>query len=193
MKYDPVTRLLHSLIALGITLAMATSLVMVTPKPGRLSNLWYEVHETLGLGLLGLIAAHWLWSVGRAWRSGKPLLLFPWASRRQMAEVAADARLMVGDLARRRMPDDSDPRPLAAAFQGLGLLAGLFLAATGAIVDLGMGPDGATGPIIHAVKEAHEVAGPAMWAFLAVHPAIGVLHQLAGHRTLSRMFGRQSE
>lgn len=32
------------------------------------------------------------------------------------------------------------------------------------------------------------MAAPLMWAYLAVHPAVGIVHQLAGHQTLSRMF-----
>ena len=32
------------------------------------------------------------------------------------------------------------------------------------------------------------IVGNLMWAYLAVHPVLGVLHEIAGHRTLSRMF-----
>jgi magnesium-transporting ATPase (P-type) len=41
-----------------------------------------------------------------------------------------------------------------------------------------------------AVKETHEAAGTVMWVYLVLHPAMAILHQLAGHDTLGRMFGR---
>jgi hypothetical protein len=51
-----------------------------------------------------------------------------------------------------------------------------------------MGPDGAVSPMIHDVKEMHEAMASLMWAYLLVHPLLGVLHQFSGHRSLSRMF-----
>lgn len=189
MRYDPVTRLLHLAIAVGVTLQMATSLVMVYPKPGRLPNQWFEVHEVLGLTLLALITAHWLWSVSRTALTGEPMMLFPWFSRQRMSELADDIRATAREAAHFRLPAGDGAKPLPAAFQGLGLLLGLFLAATGAVLAFGMAPDGRTGPVVHAVKEAHEVAAPLMWGYLAVHPALAILHQMAGHRTLSRIFG----
>ncbi|WP_167525425.1 cytochrome b/b6 domain-containing protein [Roseomonas genomospecies 6] len=64
MPYDRVTCLLHAVIACGITLQMLFSLVMVYPRPGRLPNAWWEVHEIAGLLLVAALGLHWVWSIG---------------------------------------------------------------------------------------------------------------------------------
>ncbi|MBY0431158.1 MAG: cytochrome b/b6 domain-containing protein [Rhodospirillales bacterium] len=186
-RHPPMTRALHAGIAVGMSAQMLTSLAMVYPKPGRLPNAWYEVHETLGMALLGLLLVHWLWVLLRTLR-GEPLMLMPWFSPQRRAALWADLREVVADLSRLRLPADDRPRPLAAAIQGLGLLLGVALAGTGTALALGMAENGAMGPLLHDVKEVHEALGPLMWAYLAVHPTLALLHQMAGHGTLSAMF-----
>jgi cytochrome b561 len=188
MPYDRVTRLLHATIACGVTVQMLVSLVMVYPRPGRLPNTWWEIHESLGLFLVVTLVLHWAWSLGRTAVNGTPLLLVPWFSVTRLKALHDDLMVMLTEIRGGRLPHADEPRPLATAFQGLGLVLASFLAATGMAMYFGMAENGAMGPVVHAMKEAHEAAAPLMWAYLAVHPAIGILHQLAGHRTLSRMF-----
>ena len=189
MKYDPATRLLHLLVAAGVTAQMLTSLAMVTPKPGRLPNLWYEAHEAVGIGLLVAVSIYWLWATARAFVRGEGMMLFPWFSRRRLLALRDDAIRTVGELGHLHLPTDAVPRPLPRAMQGLGLLLALFLAGSGTALAMGMAPDGGLSPLLHAVKEMHETAAPLMWAYLIAHPLLGVLHQLAGHRSLTHMFG----
>ncbi|MDO8606841.1 MAG: cytochrome b/b6 domain-containing protein [Phaeospirillum sp.] len=189
MKYDPLTRILHLLVAVGVTSQMVTSLVMIHPKPGRLPNEWYGVHELIGIGLLGVTSLYWLWVVGRGVMRGEALMLFPWFSRGRLSELRADIAETVGEGVRGRLPDGSQTRPLPAAVQGGGLLIALFMAATGTALAVGAAPNGGLSPSLRTVKEVHEAMAPLMWAYLIVHPLLGLLHQLAGHRTLNRMFG----
>lgn len=188
MTYDRVTRLLHLLIAAGITAQMPVSLVMVTPRPGRPENGWFELHETLGVVLLIVLAAHWLWSIRLTLASGGPLPLFPWFSPRGLKALGDDAAITAGTLLRGHLPPTEAPRPLPAAFQGLGLLVATFLGATGTVMLVGMGPQGEMAGLLHAIKESHETAGTLMWIYLVAHPSVAVIHQLAGHDTLKRMF-----
>ncbi|CAA7626827.1 cytochrome b/b6 domain-containing protein [Magnetospirillum sp. SS-4] len=189
MKYDPLTRILHLLVAAGVTAQLLNSLVMIHPKPGRLPNVWYEVHEGVGLAVLAVVMAYWLWVAVRSVAQGEAPMLFPWFSRRRLAELADDVRATGRELRRCRLPAETQSRPLPAAIQGIGLLLALFLAASGAVLAVGAAPTGGWPPAVRMVKEAHEAVAPLMWAYLAVHPLLGVLHQLAGHRSLSRMFG----
>lgn len=190
MKYDPMTRLLHLLVAAGITGQMLISQVMITPKPGRVANGWFELHENLGIFLFGAVSVYWLWIIARTLRQGEPMLLFPWFSRRRLEDLWEDTRATLQALRQGRLPVDNGPTPFPSAIQGGGLLVGLALAASGTVIALGMGENGETTPFIHMIKEGHETIAPLMWAYLAVHPLMGLLHQLAGHHTLSRMFGR---
>jgi cytochrome b561 len=188
MRYDPITRVLHLLTAAGVTSQMLTSLVMVYPKPGRLPNGWYEVHETLGIGLLAVVSAYWLWIVGRTMARGEPMMLFPWLSAQRLAALRDDVVESTRAALTLRLPAGDQPRALPAAVQGIGLLLALLLAGTGIAIEIGMAPDGGLSPLLRGVKEVHETMAPLMWAYLVAHPLLGLLHQLAGHRTLSRMF-----
>lgn len=186
MTYNRYTRLLHLAVALGIIIQMVTSLVMVHPKPGRLGDGFYVIHETLGLVVMFVLAAHWLWML--AGYAGQPGLLFPWFSKNGYATLRDDARRYLAALAERRLPADDTPSPLAGALQGIGLLAGTVLAATGVVLWMAIVPDQRLSPNMRIVKEIHEMMGPVMWAFLAIHPTAGLIHELAGHGTLRRMF-----
>lgn len=189
MPYDRVTRFLHAVIAGGITVQMLVSLVLVYPRPGRLPNAWWEVHEIVGLLLVAALGLHWAWSLGQTAVKGTPFLLVPWFSATRLKALGDDLVAMVAEIRSGRFPHSDEPRPLAAAFQGLGLLLASFLAVTGLVMFFGMADDGAMGPAVGALKEAHETAAPLMWAYLVAHPALGIAHQFAGHRSLSRMFG----
>jgi cytochrome b561 len=54
------TRLLHGLLAAAIVYQLVGSLVMNAPKPGMPANLAFELHESVGLATVGLLAAFWL-------------------------------------------------------------------------------------------------------------------------------------
>lgn len=189
MKYDPLTRILHLLVAAGVTSQIVTSLVMIHPKPGRLPNEWYEIHELVGIGLLAVVSLHWLWAIGRSMAGDETLMLFPWFSRSRLAALGDDIAETAREVRRGRLPGGPRTRPLPAAVQGGGLLLALAMAATGAALAIGMAPNGGLSPPLHAVKEVHEAMAPVMWAYLIAHPLLGLLHQLGGHGSLTRIFG----
>ncbi len=188
MKFDPFTRILHLLVAIGVTLQLALSLVMVAPKPDRAENVWYEAHEFFGTTLVVVISVYWVWIIARTVARDEPFMLFPWFSPRLRQALIDDVKATMNDLAAKRLPSAQTVKPLPAAVQGLGLLLALFMAMTGTVVELGMGPDGSLPPLVHAVKEVHETMAPLMWAYLVVHPLVGFIHQFMGERIVSSMF-----
>jgi cytochrome b561 len=191
-KYDSLTRLLHLCLAAGISAQMFVSLVMITPKPGRDPNSWYSVHETLGIVLFAILAVYWLRAILKTIQGGEPMMLFPWLSPARLGALAQDIGAYLRDLARFRLSGDDGTRPLPAAIQGLGLMIGLILGGTGTVLAFGIVPGVKLSPVLHDIKELHEAFGPLMWGYLAIHPTMAILHQLAGHKTLNRMFGREA-
>lgn len=186
-----MTRVLHLCLALGVIPQMLTSQVMVHPKPGRLPNQWYAVHEWLGSALLAITIIYWLLAISRTLAGQGASMLFPWGSAARLRDLVSDTRATMTEIMGGRLPADDHPRPLPAAVQGLGLLAATFLAASGVALMVSQQPAGGWSPALRVVKEAHEMVAPLMWAYLVLHPAIGLVHHLAGHRTLARMFGRR--
>ena len=189
MKYDPLTRILHLCVALGITSQLMTSLVMVAPKPDRLADAWFVAHETVGIALVGVVALYWLWIVARPVSRGQAFLFFPWFSAKRLGALRQDAADTWALMRQRRLPAADTAKPLPSAIQGLGLLLALFLAATGTTIAFGMEPNGHLSPLLHDVKEVHESVASLMWVYLVGHPLLGLLHQLAGDRVLTKMFG----
>ena len=188
MKYDRFTRLLHLLMVIGVMLQLLTSLAMDYPKPGRPENEWYEFHEIVGLCLFGIFIVHWLWSIIGSLVFGEALMLFPWGSARRRSELMQDIRTTAEELRHFRLPVSDRLQPLPAAIQGLGLLLGLFMAATGMVLFFGIDPNVKMSNLTHDVKEIYEAAATLLWVFVAIHPTLGILHQLAGHKSLSRIF-----
>lgn len=187
MRYDSVTRWLHAGLALGISVQLILSLVMAAPVPGEarsaFSSAAFEAHEVLGMTILGLLAAHWVWQLmGHAvYGFGH---LFPWfsASRRD-AIVAEVKRLSKSRL--REWPEDG---ALAGGAHGLGLLVASAMAVSGGVLFFGMAESGAMPPPVHIVKEIHGFIATFMWIYFGAHAGMAVLHQYFGHRTLSEMF-----
>jgi len=182
-----MTRWLHAGLALGISTQLIFSLVMAAPVPGEARSAFaaaaFEVHEVLGMTILGLLAAHWVWQFMGHTVYGLGHL-FPWfsASRRDVM-VAEVKRLAKSRL--REWPEDG---ALAGGAHGLGLLIASAMAVSGGVLYFGVAESGAMPPPVHIVKEIHRFIATFMWIYLGAHAGMAVLHQYLGHRTLSEMF-----
>ncbi|MBF0444241.1 MAG: cytochrome b/b6 domain-containing protein [Magnetococcales bacterium] len=188
MYYDRFSRFLHIFLAIGISAQLIFSLVMTHPKPGRLGDKFYEIHEYLGLALLGILILHWLWAIIR--KGNVPFTqLFPWLTPSRYRPIWEDGQRYASHMIRLRLPQSDLPSPLANAIQGLGLAAALLLGVTGMLIFLNAPPEGGrmTG-WLHDVKEVHEAFGGLMWVYLCAHAAMGFLHQFAGHGSIRDMF-----
>jgi cytochrome b561 len=187
MKYGRFTRILHSLIAAGIVVELVSSLVLRTPRPGRvltpLQALGYQAHEWVGMAVLVVLAMHWLvFSAGHAHKGIGHF--FPWFSRARRKAVLGDVR----ELLRFRVADPEQNDSLAGAIEGLGLLVGSVLAVSGAVLFFGIAGDGSMSRPVHAVKEFHEFWGPAMWTYLCLHAGAAMAHVGLGHRSVLAIF-----
>lgn len=187
MKYTRFTRILHSLIAAGITLEMLLTLFMKNPRPGRvlttLQAFSYESHRWIGMAVLAVLALHWLvFAAGHAHKGISHF--FPWFSRARRDELASEIR----ELLRFKVADPADKDALSGAVEGIGLLIGTLLAVSGAILFFGIAEDGSASRAVRVVKEFHEFWGPAMWTYLGVHAGAVMLHLALGHRSVLQVF-----
>lgn len=187
MNYDRPTRWIHFGLGLVILSQLASSLFMVLPKPGRnlvpLEAGAFEVHRLIGMGAFYILAIHWFWILTGHLPEGVGHL-FPWYSGERSKKVWEDAKpLLKFDIS--ALPEKS---ALAGAVEGLGLLLTTLMATTGVFLFLGISPQGEMSRSTHIVKNVHGFMATFVWIYLIGHCSMGVLHQLLGHRTLSKMF-----
>lgn len=181
-----LTRLLHATIALAVIAQLVGIGFAEPPQPGLQGNLMFSVHQVVGLGTLGVLAAFWLWTLLRRREDGFTALV-PWFSRSRRAAVLADLREHVAALRQLRLPQPGNETPLASAIHGLGLIVATTMAATGATVFAGMAPDGALPAWADAALIVHKAAANLIWAYLIGHAAVALLHEAMGHRLLRGM------
>ena len=169
------------MLLLCVTWQLVFSAALERPRPASAGNLFYEIHRWIGLATLGAVISFWLWSVVR--KSETPFTaLFPWLSPLRRARVAEDLRIHWASLRQLRLsPPPAEETPLASAVHGLGLLVALAMGSTGAWLFTMSMPDG-------LVLEVHKAASNLMWAYLIGHAMVAIMHQLAGHPVLRRMF-----
>ncbi len=187
MKYSRITKLLHLGVASTISLQLLLSLVMASPHPGRERSLvgtWgYELHEYVGLTALALIVLHWLlFFSGNAYKGLGHF--FPWFSAPRRQSLWQEVRT----LARFRVGNPATQDQLAGALQGLGMLVGLMLAASGGLIFFSMAADGSGSPSVHLVKEFHGFWGPVMWGYVGIHFGATLIHRFLGHDEVADIF-----
>jgi len=187
MKYGRFTRILHTLIASGILLELLSSLVMRTPRSGRvltpLQSFGYEAHAWVGMAVFVVLVLHWLvFAAGHAHKGMGHF--FPWFSRARLDAVVSEAR----ELLRLKVGDPEQNDSLAGAFEGLGLLVASILAITGVVLFFGIAESGAMSRATRAVREFHEFWGPAMWTYLCIHAGAAMVHLGLGHGSILSVF-----
>jgi len=189
MHYDRVTRSLHMILALGIVLQLVASTLMELPRAGQEANVWWGIHQYLGVTLGVVLIVHWVWTVRATVARGEAYLLFPWFSKTKLRLLLDDATATLNDVRRGRLPEvGGKPRAVPAALQSLGLILATLLSLSGTCVLLVISGVLPGGDWFFAVREAHEIGGSLMWLYLIAHPLIAVVHEIAGDRLIGRMF-----
>jgi len=175
------------MLALGIFLQLLASAFMDVPRPGGPDNAWWEIHKNLGLALGVLLIVHWLWTIRRSLVRGEGYLLFPWFSKIKLAALFDDLRDTLNEVRHGRLPEPDRPRPLPAALQSLGLILATALSLSGLIMVIGMA-NGMPLGVLGLIRDVHGAGGNLMWAYLVVHPAIAIVHEMAGQPLIRSMF-----
>lgn len=181
MRRSFITRALHALGAAAVTAQLLLSLVMEEPEDGPAGPL-FELHETVGLSTLAILAAWWLWIALRGGETPIGVML-PWFSRRRLRDLGDDLLLHLRALLQLDLPPWRASAPLASAVHGLGLLAATGSAATGATWWLA----GGGSAVAAAAKELHEGLGTLVWAYVIGHVALALLHHRRGEPVLGAM------
>lgn len=167
------TKVLHWAAALVVIAQLGLSLVMQNPDGNRPGDAFFEIHEKLGIAAVVVLVTFWLWCVVRAGET-RLIAFFPWFSPKQIGLVVADARRLFAPLG-----EGVGERPFASAVHGVGLMIATIMAMTGVL-----------GYFVVSARPLlgiHETVAPLMWAYLAGHVAISVVHELRGDHIIKAM------
>jgi len=182
-RWSRPLRLLHLLLAIGVTVQLSIGSFMHSPRQGRPDSFGFETHEILGLTLLALVVLHWLWSLTHPNEGLRHL--FPWTRaglRRVLTEFWQAVRYQ-------QLPSggpDVDSG-LAGFTHGLGLLAVTGMALTGCAFYLSR-MAGAGHVALEIIEDIHDTLAVITWIYWSGHLAVTVLHSLFRHPTFMRMF-----
>lgn len=180
-----LTKLFHGALLLSVLWQLLGVNFVELPSATQPGNLFFEIHEVIGLATLCLVLAFWFWSAVR--RRGSPIAaLLPWFSSQRRAAVMADINAHWAQLRQRQVPAPGAETPLASATHGLGLLTALGMGATGAWLYLQPVPGG-------LVLDAHKALSNLMWAYVIGHAGMAVAHEFTRHPVLKHMFGHEPD
>jgi len=181
IDFDPVTKLLHVVLAATLCFQMVLGLFVHDPN----TLIFLYLHEYVGLLAGVLLLIQWMWIFAK----NQWVLFFPWDTA-GMRQVYADLKGLLS----LRLPRGGATVGLAGFWHGFGLLVFSVLGITGIRI-LFVLPDGHSilGVSSHdfsgftQLSLIHAVASYAAWAYSAGHVTTAILHQITGEKILSRM------
>ena len=180
-RYDAPTRLVHLLLAVFGVAALVSG--QFAGDYRRALHAGYDVHRWIGLGMALALALRILWGF-----AGPRIVRFAqWlpVTRSRLALVWQD----IATLARLRLPLREEHDGLSALVQAIGLLAFLWMAASGVLLLFFLVPGARATGWIGVVKELHEGGEPVVIAYVALHVGAVLVHSAAGEPVWRRMFG----
>lgn len=182
-----LTRLAHMGLALAVIAQLGSSLVMVPPRPDRPGNVFFDIHEYVGMVAMAQATLFWLVVVFR--RAGTSLAaLVPWLSKARRAAVWDDAKHHAAALRGFRLPAYDATSPFAAAIHGLGLLLITYMAASGTIFWLAVQAGMGRALTVRLLMDLHGAFANLVWAYLIGHAALALAHHYLGHFRITKMW-----
>ena len=185
--WDRGTRWLHMGLAVSVSFQLFISLVMrARERPGHpvseYARLAFHAHEWVGMVTVGIVAAHWFYSVQAQGDGGlRHLLPLAPAGRRAVAqELRARVRL--------RVAPGGPGGGLAGLIHGLGLLAAIIMVISGSVLFFTFSSTSAETALPRHAAELHGLVANLVWAYWYGHVGLAVLHEFSEHPVLGNIF-----
>ena len=183
-----VTRWLHALIALGISLQLLLSLIMANPhrlqNASGLQKSLLESHEIVGLTTLFFMFLHWLWVLSK--RSDVNIKnLFPWVGI-PFQHLKEDVSYLIKE---KRFPPVGKHGGLPGFIHGLGFLVATAMVVSGfALFSATEWGAGVNSDLFHKAGNIHGFFASLMWVYLAGHITAAAWHEYKGQFIITSMF-----
>lgn len=172
-------RLMHLGLVVTCVAAWLTGEI-AEPEGGE--ALGYLIHSTLGLVVGGVLILRVLYGlIG----PGEQRFSYWLPVTPQRIRMVIDDMLSLLTL---KLPEREGHQGIAGAVQAFGLLVFSWMALTGLWLYLYLEPGVEARGWLDVVEEAHELGEGLIPLFLVVHVGAAIIHALAGHSTLRKMF-----
>jgi cytochrome b len=177
--YDFPTRLIHFLLAaLGVAALVSGQFAGDYRRPAHPG---FDIHREIGLATAVAIALRLVWGLV-AQGEARFSRWVPF-TRERLRLAWQDVR----DLARLRLPQRAGHAGLSGLVQALGLLAFLWMAATGSVLYAFLEPGARVSGWLGAVRELHEGGQAAVLTYLFLHVGAVIAHAIAGESLWRRI------
>lgn len=176
---DRTTRLLH--LGLAVFGVWAWWIGDRAGDYRRIDHSGYTQHMWIGIAFTAFLLARIVWGVVGP-ESARFVNWVPWNAAR-FHTVIEDLRALL----RFRVPDRPSHLGLAGLVQALGLLAFLWLGASGVLLALTITPGTVVTGWVHTIKELHEIGKVLVPVYLILHVGAVVLHAVAGKPIWKKM------
>lgn len=177
--YDTASRLIHLLLAASGIAALLTGDLADDYK--RAAHTGFDVHAWLGLSLAAALGARLVWGVVGP-RAMRFAAWVPFTAERLRRVLEDGAGLL-----RFRLPERAGHEGLAGLVQTAGLLAFLWMAATGTLLFVYLEPGQRATGWLDVLKDAHEAGESILYVYLVLHVGAVVVHSVAGRPVWRRM------
>ncbi len=209
MKYARMTRLIHLLLAIFITLQLTGGELMDVPGAGEDhqaaslitqaeaheggnhavagDSLLFDMHEYIGLFLVLLVLARWAW--GFMWRGNANWhTMFLWLTAQGRKELADDLKREPASWLKGRLPAPTERDAIAKTVHGFMILTATGMALTGLTLYFGWNEQGHQTALVAGISEIHETLSSILWILLGGHVFMALWHQMLGHNVLGKIF-----
>lgn len=176
---DRATRLLH--LGLAVFGVWAWWIGDRAGDYKRVAHSGYTQHMWVGIAFTAFLLARIVWGLAGP-ESARFAKWVPWNAAR-FRLVTEDLRTLL----RFHVPDRPSHLGLAGLVQALGLLAFLWLGASGVLLALTITPGIPVIGWVHAIKELHEIGKVLVPVYLVLHVGAVVLHAIAGKPIWKKM------
>lgn len=191
VSHSQATRIAHAGLSLAVGVAFLSGIIMRPPLQNYPANVFFEVHLISVCTAATFALAFWAVVLTRKTGSAAGLLV-PWFSPFRLKALWCDVQAHASGAAATQL---SEASPVAAAFQGLGLLLVTAMALSGLLADLAEAGGFVGEQTVCIATHLSHVLDALVWLYILAHGLMALIHHYGLDKGLAEMWslGRSTD
>jgi cytochrome b561 len=187
-KHNHKTRLLHAIIAILVIIQLY-SIYAVENKfyNDPIRTVLWNFHKYGGLVAFVALFSFWIVILTRS--GGTSVTeLFPWVSLRALKNLCYDIFHYIKSIMQFKIPEHTNPSPLASAIHGLGIIIMSVMAISGVNRYVVYEFSITKTPLIKYISGLHHTFADYAWIYLGIHVFVALINHIFKKQKLSSMW-----